>query len=274
VTALSVYFCRMRLSAALLMPALVLAMPAAAQAFREIEVGSQLRNRDLPALDGKKAPLLGTARANVFVFFRTGQDHSAEALAQFASLEAEFAGKSVRIVGVVSDADPREDVLAMVRAAGVRMPVLVDVGDALYGELGVALHPSIGIADARHKLVGYQAFRRINLLDALRGRIQLALGEISEAQFAAVLDPEATEVAVNRAKARMNLARKLLEAGDVDGAVASARAAVELEPGRPDTHALLAEVLAKAGQCEESSRESKEARFIDPGTTATFVCRR
>jgi hypothetical protein len=264
----------MRLPAALLMLALLLAMPASAQAFREIEVGAQLRNRDLPTVDGKKAPLLGSARANVFVFFRTAHDHSTETLVQLAKLEAELAGKPVRIVGIVSDADPREEVLAMVRAAGVRMPVLVDVGDALYGELGVALHPSIGIADARHKLVGYQAFRRINLLDALRGRIQLALGEISEAQLAEVLEPAASEVAVNRAKARMNLARKLLEAGDVDGAVASARAAVTLEPGRPETHALLAELLAQAGKCEESTRESNEARFIDPRTPAVFVCRR
>jgi tetratricopeptide (TPR) repeat protein len=263
----------MRLPAAVLI-AIHLATPASAQAFREVEVGAQLRNREMPTIDGKKASLLGTARANVFIFFRSGQEHSTETLAQVARLEAELAGKSVRFVGLVSDADPKEDVVALVRASGVRMPVLVDVGDALYGELGVSLHPSIGIADARGKLVGYQAFRRINLLDILRGRVQVALGELSEEQLAAIIDPAATEVAVNRAKARMNLARKLLEAGDVDGAIASARSAVALEPARPETHALLAELLAKAGNCDESKREANEARFIDPRTAAVFVCKR
>jgi tetratricopeptide (TPR) repeat protein len=256
------------------MLALDLFTPGSAQAFRQVEVGSQLKNRELRTLDGKKAPLFGPARANLFLFFRTGNEHSAETLAQLARLEAELRGKPVRFVGIVSDADPADEVAAMVREAGVGMPILVDAGDALYGELGVALHPSIGIANERHKLVAYQAFRRINQLDILRGRIQLALGEITEAQLAAIIEPPASEVAVNRAKARMNLARKLLEAGDMDGAVESARAAVALEPDRSDTHALLAEMLAQAGRCDESKKEGIQARFLDPRTPAVFVCKR
>jgi hypothetical protein len=49
---------------------------------------------------------------------------------------------------------------------------------------------------------------------------------------------------------------------------------VALEPARPETHALLAELLAQAGSCDESKREANQARFIDPRAAAVFVCKR
>jgi Flp pilus assembly protein TadD len=150
--------------------------------------------------------------------------------------------------------------------------VLVDQDDALYGELGVALHPSIGIADERHRLAAYQPYRRINLLDAVRARIQVVLGELTPAQLAAILDPPAQSVAVNRALARVNLARALLAAGDVDGAIQSARAAVALEPAVAENPAVLAEMLARGGSCAESGREAGEARKLDPATAAPPAC--
>lgn len=228
----------------------------------------------MPTLDGRKEPLLGKARVNVFVFFRTGHEHSASALAQLAALEAELAGKPVRFVGVVSASEPRDAVRTLVREAGVRMPILLDEGDALYGELGVSLHPTIGIADERGRLAARQPFRKLNLLDATRGRIQLALGEIDEARLAAILDPPAAPVGVNRAHARVKLARKLLSAGAVEAAVESARAAVALDPQLADAHAALAEALARAGRCDEAEREAGAARRLDGALAAAPSCTR
>ena len=136
------------------------------------------------------------------------------------------------------------------------------------------MHPSVGIADERQKLVAYQHFRKINLLDILRGKIQVVLGEISEAQLQAIIEPPAAEVAVNRARARINLAKSLLSAGDVDGAVESARAAVKLEPARADTHAILAETLAQRRKVRGVDARGDQARFIDPRAAAPSPCKR
>ncbi len=262
----------MRRSAAAVVLTLAVIPFARAEAFRETALGTTIKNRRMPTLDGKTESLFGNAKANVFVFFRSGQDHSEQALQELAALEKEFAAKPVRFVGIVSSDEPKEPVAALVRETGVRMPILVDEKDALYGELGVVLHPSVGIADARYRLAQYQPFRKINLLDLLRGRIQLVLGEITEAQFAAVLEPPAAPVAVNRAHARVNLARKLLAAGAVDAAIQSARAAVALEPAHAENHAILAETLARGGKCDESTRETAEARKLDPATPAPPPC--
>jgi hypothetical protein len=239
--------------------ALALLAPAPSAAFREVAVGDVLANRRMPTLDGRSEMLLAPARVSVFVFVRAGQEHSAEALARMATLEAELARKPVRFVAVVSAGDDRDGVRALVKAAGVRMPVLLDEGDALYGELGVSLHPTIGIADPGLRLAGYQPFRKVNLLDLTRARVQRVLGEITEAQLAAVIDPPAAPVAVQRAHARANLARKLLAAGAVDAAVESARRGVELDPGYGPAHAVLSEALARSGRCAEAEREAAEA---------------
>jgi tetratricopeptide (TPR) repeat protein len=262
----------MRRSAAALVLAVSLTPAARAEAFREAAIGTPIKNRKLPTIDGKAENLLGSAKANVFVFFRSEHDHSEQALKQLAVLEKEFAAKPVRFVAVVSSEDDRAAVAAMARGAGVRMPVLVDDKDALYGELGVVLHPSIGIADAQHRLAQYQPFRKLNLLDATRGRIQVVLGEMTEAQLALVLDPPANPIKVNRALARLNLARKLLQAGAVEMALQSARTAVGMEPAHAENHAVLAEALARGGSCDEAAREAAEARRLDPAAPAAPAC--
>lgn len=250
----------------LLAAALILASPLAhAQAFRDAPIGSVVRNRELPTLDGRRAPLFGDARANVFVFVRAGQEHSRSALRQVALLHEELRGKAVRFVAVVSDADPQDEVRALVGDTGAAMPVLVDRGDALYGELGVVLHPSVGIADARGRLVAYQPFRKVNFKDALGARVRHALGELSDAALQAALAPPPATTGVNRGHARVKLARTLLAAGAVDQAIESARAAVALEPGAAEAHEVLAEALARAGRCEESAGEARVARRLGLG---------
>jgi tetratricopeptide (TPR) repeat protein len=241
-------------------------LPSEGHAFANLPVGGTLENRQLPTLDGKRLALLGNAKANVFVFFRPEQDHSLQTLTQLATLEREFEGKAVRFVAVTSDAYAREQVAATAREAGIRMPILIDQGDALYGELGVALHPVVGITDGRGKLIAYQHFLKINMLDVVRGRIQVALGELSDEQMAKLVDPPAAAIDLgNRsaAKSRFLLARALLSRGNVEKALENARAGVALDSTFAPVHAILAKALAASGLCAEADEEYAIALRID-----------
>jgi hypothetical protein len=64
---------------------------------------------------------------------------------QVTECQKELAGKPVHWCAVVSDRVPQAEVEAEVQTTGFQMPVLIDRGDALYGKLGVILHPVIGI---------------------------------------------------------------------------------------------------------------------------------
>lgn len=228
----------------------------------------------MPTVDGRRAQLLSPGKLTVFVFVRTGQDHSEQALRQLAELEGEFGRDPVRFVGVVSDGEVPAEVQRLARATGVRMPFLVDQGDALYGELGVAMYPSAGIVARDGRLAAFQPFRAVNYLDAMRGRVQFALGQISEDALATILDPGAPVQNSNgRAHARLMLARTLLTAGRVDQAIESARAGVALEPDLADGHELLSQALARGGRCADAEREATIARRLAPAAPVhTVAC--
>lgn len=243
---------------------LLLVGPASAGAFRGMSPGEPLRDREMPTLDGGKARLLGKARVSAVVFFRTGQDHSVQVLRQLAQLERELSGQPVRFAAVVSDDCDRAEVRALVAETGIRMPILLDQGDELYGEWSVALHPVVGIAGADHRLVSYQHFLKINMLDAVRARIQHALGTIGDAELQAALrPPRPPPRPPSAAHNRVVLGKALLQRGHTALALDSARKAVAADPSSAEAQAFLAQALAAAGQCDEAATAQATARSLD-----------
>src|SRR6266704_4516225 len=79
------------------------------------ELGDVIPIVELKALDGKKVAIASRkATANVLIFFRTDQEHSADALKAMAECEKEFAAKPVNWVAVVSDSEPTDAVKQLV----------------------------------------------------------------------------------------------------------------------------------------------------------------
>ncbi len=257
-----------RRTAALLGAALWAAWAPGSHAFAGVEPGAVLENAELPALGGGTATLLGKARASVFVFFRPKQDHSLETLRQLAGLEKELAGKPVRFAAVVSGTWAAGDVQEAVAASWIRMPVLVDQGDALYGRLGVRVHPVVGIADEKWRLAAYQPFEKINQAEVLRARIRRVLGEIGDAELAKALAPaRATMPGEDRAlvaRRDVNLGRMFLERRAWQKALDAARKAQERDATSAAARTLAGQALAGMGRCGEALAEFEAALALDP----------
>lgn len=233
---------------------------------RRVQVGDAVEDTELRTLDGRKDRLLAKGtKANVLVFFRLQQERSLDTMKDLASCEKEFAGKPVRFVGVVSGAWPLEDVKAFVRDAGVRMTVLVDEGDALYGKLGIRLHPVIAIVDARRKLLAFEPFRQINYCDRVRVRIRWALGEATEADVAKVDEPERTVTHTESGVARrhLNFARQLHRIKQDEKALDEVKKSLAFAPSA-DAYALQGEVLAALGKCPDALRAFEAALKMEP----------
>jgi hypothetical protein len=216
--------------AALALPTLLAAETS--RSFSHVQVGQRLQDREMPVLGGQATqPLLGRGQVTVFVFFRPEHDHSLKTLGQLAALEQEFQGKPVRFVAVTSSSYGVEEVRGTVTESGIRMPVLVDKDDELYGELGVALHPVVGIADTQQRLAGYQHFLQINMREVLRAKIQFALGEVSKEDVArAVAPPRATTSTRSGAARRwLEMAKGLHARGRCDEAKAAIAQATKLD---------------------------------------------
>lgn len=235
----------------------------------ELQPGDPVPNEELPTLDGGKVALLSRkSLANVFVFVRPGHERSVDTLRQMAGCEKELAGKPVYWVAVVSDSYPAEEVRGMVRESGARMPVLVDRGDALYSRLGVRLHPVVGLADSRHRLVAWQPYTRVNYCEAIKARIRFLLGEIGEAELEKALHPPvATMPGADPAKVGMrdvHLGRRQLEQKLYDKALGSANKALERDPELAAAYALMGEVHVARGNCGAAMAAFAEALKRDP----------
>jgi tetratricopeptide (TPR) repeat protein len=240
--------------------------PAAARA---AEPGTQLENVELHTLAGGKAPLLSTkVRANVFVFFRTGQDRSADALRQLADCEKEFAGKPVYWAAIVSGSEPPAEVDAAVRQSGIKMPVLFDVGDKLYDKLGIRMHPIVGIADAKLKVVAMEPYRQVDYCEIIRAQIKVLLGEAEVAEVDKAKNPDASPLPgadpMMKAMRDVNMATKLYDMEMYAEALKAAQNALLVAPVA-HAYTVMGQAYAKLGKCAEAKRAFASAAKLDPG---------
>lgn len=243
--------------------------PLTGFAFANVAVGDVLENAELPTLDGGKHAFLSRKHlANVFVFFRPNQDHSLETLKAMATCEKEFASRSVHWVAVVSSSWDVEEVRAVVREAGIAMPVLVDKDDELYGRLGVRLHPAIGVVNEKLELLAYEPFHKINYCDRIRGKIRYALHEIDLAEVhqtehpPKALFPNEIKGAVEHRHVRMG--ENFLRSKQYDRAAAEANGVLKTNPSYAPAYALLGDALAAQGKCLDAVKAWDLARKLDP----------
>jgi len=235
------------------------------QASHRTPVGQVIDNPQLATTDGGKARIMGDAQANVMVFFRPGEDNSRGVLKDLAAGVKEFAGKSVRFVGIVSDRHKGAEVQAELKEAGLVMPVLVDSGDKLFADLGLTLMPTICMADKAHKLAFATPFTKVNYWQITRAQIRYLLKEITEAQMQAALNPEAPVFKGEDSIARrhVKMAEMQLKSGQADKALDAARSAVQHGPKLAAAHSVMGAVLAAKGDCKAAVAAFDVALALD-----------
>jgi tetratricopeptide (TPR) repeat protein len=240
---------------------------------RRVQIGDPVDDAEMRTIDGRKDHFLQKGlTVNVFVFFRPQQEHSLDTLKDLARCEQEFEKKPVRWVGVVSDSFTADEVKAVVKESGVRMAVLVDEGDALYGKLGIRLHPVIGIVDRKSRLTAFEPFRAINYCERVRVRVRQLLGEATEADVAAVDAPASSPLPhspAGVARRHANFARRLLDIGQPDQALAELEKSLAIQPSAA-AFALRGKILAGKGKCPDALRDLDDALKLEPGNTVAL----
>jgi len=233
-------------------------------------IGTDVANTEMPTLDGGKARLLGNVEADVLVFFRPNQERSLGALRELAQCQKAFAGKSVRWTAIVSSSAPAESVALMMRETRFDAAVLVDRGDALYGSLGLALHPVLVIVGRDHKLAAFEAFRSVDFCSVVSARIRHVLREISDDELKRALDPPRAAEDGNGLVARRYraFAAALFKDKNYDKALDNVRKSLDHDPLLAPAHALMGEILLAQGNCAEAIPAYDKALAIDPAIAA------
>jgi tetratricopeptide (TPR) repeat protein len=241
-------------------------LPLGARAWAE--PGTPVDNLELRTISGGKERLLSAkAKANVIVFFRTGQERSVDALAQLATCEKAFAGKAVHWIGVVSSSEPPEAVQSLVDRSGIGFPVVIDQDDKLYDKLEIRLHPMVGILDGKSRIVSMEMYRQIDYCEIIKARLRFLLGELDAAGLQAVLEPPKSTMPGDDirdvARRDVNLGRRQLKIKQYDKALTSARKALEKAPSAA-AFALIGDVYAAQGSCPNAMKQYEQALKLDP----------
>lgn len=233
-------------------------------------IGTPVASSEMPTLEGGKAQLMGGVDANVLVFFRPDQERSAGALLELARCQKELAGKSVRWVAVVSGSTATPAAAALLLDNGFSAPLLVDNGDALYGSLGLDLHPVVVIVGRDQKLAAYEPFRALDYCPLISARIRHLLHEISDAELAAVLDPpKASQGGAGQVARRYRaFAETQFKNKDYDKALESVRKSLAKDPLLASAHALLGQILSAQGNCAEAVSAFSQALALDGASLA------
>lgn len=233
-------------------------------------VGTPVANVEMPLAAGGSARALADGTVGVLVFFRPNQERSAAALRELAPCAAALAGKPLRWVGVVSDAAPAESAAALAREAKFTAPVLIDRGDALYGSLGVALHPVAVVVGRDGTLAAFEPYRSVDYCTVVTARIRHALGELSEEALRAALEPPKSAEGGDEQVARryLRLAEAQFKAGGYDKALDSVRKSLEKGPSVAAAQALLGEILAAQGNCAQALPAFERALALDAANAA------
>jgi tetratricopeptide (TPR) repeat protein len=233
-------------------------------------IGTEVANTEMPTLDGGKAQVLGNVEADVLVFFRPNQERSLGALRELAQCQKEFAGKSVRWAAIVSSSAPAASVADMMRETGFDAAVLVDRGDALYGSLGLALHPVLVVVGRDHKLAAFEPFRSVDFCALVSVRIRHLLREISDDELNRALDPPRAAEGGNGQVARRYraFAAALFKDKNYDKALENVRKSLDRDPLLAAAHALLGEILLAQGNCADAIPAFNKALAIDPASAS------
>lgn len=230
------------------------------------QVGTQVPDREMAQLGGGRAHLLADVDANVLLFFRPNHEHSRQTLSELAGCQKRLSAAKVRWVAIVSGASSAEPSMAAIRETGFAATTLVDVDDALYGSLGVVLHPVVVIVGRDRGLAAFEPFRSVGMCDVVTARIRRVLGEIADADVQRVLDPpQPANDDGAAARRHLRLAEALLRSGNPDKALAGARRSLELDATLAPSHVLVGEILAAQGNCAQALPAFEAALKIDAG---------
>lgn len=246
---------------------LISGSPAADLAFSYVAEGDHLPPLELDRSGGGRESYLGGAgdRARIFAFVKGDHPRSAEIMAEMAAIAGEFADRPIHWALIVTDRHGA----AWADSAAAALPgasVLIDHGDTLYGTLGVALTPAVGLGTADGLLHAYLPYRKLHFGAVLRAHLQFLLGDIDAAGLAEILEPVRSRVADSQEAGclrALKLAGILLESGQADKALIQVEKAVADCPELPAAYETLAEVRKTLGDEAGASTAAKRARSMD-----------
>ncbi len=243
-------------------------LPAAAEGLMVLRPGDPAPPFSLATLDGgqvSEATLRG--RIALICFWQPGQAYSQRALADLERLYTQYGPRGLLVLAINAGRNAAPEIGSAGSPGQFGFPQALDPGLKAYESFGVIVLPTTVLLDPAGRIVHFWPIHHRAFYGQMTAYVRHLMGEISQEELEAALDPPALPVvpaARKKASRYLNLGRMLMDMGMKDKARQALSQAARADPTFKPPHALLgllyvelADLKAARAQLELALSQSK-----------------
>ena len=224
---------------------------------RKAEVGEKMKPFTLADIDGEGfsfQPERG--RAVAVAFLAAHQTRSERALVELRQIAAsqQRAGQALDLVVIVSGSENAEYFRELRKSLGFQVPMLVDRGDQLWGNLGITATPTVVVTDKEGVISWIRAGHAYDFAEEARSEVAQALGleQKKKTQPPGRVEALTNDTPEDRARRHLRMGQLLGDEGRIDAAIAELKKAEALTPKSVEVQLETGRLLCRAGRSEEA----------------------
>lgn len=253
---------------------------AVAFPFREFDEGDPVPDVTLKGFkDAAQSVTFSGLKGKPFVAVFWGADmpekmeRSAKVLSEVESLSSFLKERQVQLLSVNVLEDEAGIVEQVVNKSKSTIKVFLDQDRAAYATLGIFVMPTVLLVDKDGKVAAGMGYSH-DMLDRLKGSVEVMLGEKTQEQFLADLRPEMIEKsAEEKASLRhLGFGLTMLKRGQLDVAIRELAKAVEIDPTLVQAHIQLACIYLEKDQLDAAEKSIARALENNPKSIKAQVC--
>ena len=238
-------------------------------ALRYLKQGDSVPNLAIRTIDDIHISLDEQGKITVLSFWKRDDDTASKILTDLSRISQEFRDKDVTFLAINGDKASDRQIREMALSKKLTCLFASDPDLTTYSRLGIFVLPTTLIIGPDAKLAFIEDLYSRNFYTQTRAYVGFLLGEITQDQLNAELDPgKSIKVSPARIKAEryINLGRLLLDLKEKEKAREALERAVEADPSFPQPHLLLARLYLEDKKIRKAGTELGQALKLNPSS--------
>lgn len=254
---------------------------AVAFPFRQFDVGDPVPDVTLKPMEaGKSAVTFSGLKGKPFIAVFWGADlpekieRSAKTLAEIETLALFLKERNVQRFSVNVQNDEAATINEVASKSNSTIDIYLDENKKAYATLGIFVMPTVLLVDKNGNVAAGMGYSR-DLIDRLKGSVEIMLGEKTAEQVAAELRPEMKEASAEAKASRRHydFGVVMMKRGQVDAAIREFAKAVEVDPAMSDAHVQISCLYLGKNELENAEKAINKALEVDPESVKGKICR-
>ncbi len=255
-------------------------MAAMAFPFREFNSGDPVPDVTLNRLAGTQGKVTFSSLAGTpFIALFWGADlprkaeHSTQILSKVGALAPFFHKRHIRLLSINVQGDDPSTIKKIIDNSQSGIEVYADHDRAIYGKLGLFVMPTILLVDKDGVAVAGYGYSP-DVVDRLKGAVEIMLGEKPPEQVQAELGPQIQEMSTEEKISRrhMHLGLIMMRRGHLETALRELSKAIEIVPDLVQANYGIGCIYLKLNQLENAEKYLVKADALGADFVDTEVC--